>query len=303
MLLLMLVMQIDRFQKFTFTAEAGTRDYWVYVPTSYRPGSHAALIVMLHGCTQDAGDIARGTRLNERAEQEGFIVLYPEQPETMNPKKCWNWYDTNNQQRDRGEPALIHGMTRDVMAKYAVGRHRVYLAGISAGAAMATLVAVAYPETYNAIALHSGMEYRAADNVMEALAAMKDGGPDPRAQGAAALTAMGARAKVIPVLIVHGSKDTVVPPLHAAQLLVQWLVVNGAMDAPRDESSHVLEDGYRYTRAQYTNRDGRVVVESIVVAELGHAWSGGSAEGTYTDAKGPNATDEMIRFFRSASGK
>ena len=291
------------FTKHTFTSDAGARDYWLYVPSSYNESKAVPLVVMLHGCTQDANDSARGTRLNQRAEGEGFIVVYPEQPAAANPLKCWNWFDEKHQARDAGEPAIVAGIVKQIMSDKKIDSRRVFLAGISAGAAMANIVAIHYPELFAALALHSGIEYRATTSVLNARKVMNEGGPDPAEQGKAAYAAMGKSARVIPVLIMQGALDKSVPPLHTEQLRTQWLTTHGLIGAKAgDTESSKAEStaGYHYTRTTARSADKRVLVETIVVDELGHAWSGGSSEGTFTDPRGPDATDEMLRFFKAA---
>ena len=193
-------------------------------------------------------------------------------------------------------------MTEQVAREYAVDPARVHLAGISAGAGMASLVAVAYPERYASLALHSGLAWRAATDVMGALGAMAKGSADPDALGGAAHAAMGTRARLIPVLVVHGGKDAVVNPANGAHAARQWAATNAlALGLPSLRASAPAtgaEGGYGWTRTCHADPTGRCIVEEWVVAELGHAWSGGSAEGTFTDERGLDATREMVRFFR-----
>ena len=286
----------------TLAGAGAARRYALYVPAAYDPARRHMLVVLLHGCTQDPEDLARGTRIAAHAEREGFLALLPEQPASANPKKCWNWYDPAHQGRDAGEPAVVEGMTAQVMREYAVDSARVHLAGISAGAAMASLVAVAYPERYAALALHSGLAWRAAGDVMTALGVMAKGGGDADALGAAAFAAMGARARAIPVLVIHGGKDAVVNPANGREGARQW-AATGARALGVASLQPAGEDageagGYRWTRRCHADPAGRCLVEEWVVHELGHAWSGGAPEGTFTDARGPDATAEMVRFFR-----
>ena len=290
-----------RWMEHTYTNAAGSRRYKLYVPGAYDPSRRRMLVVLLHGCTQDPDDIARGTRIAGHAERDGFLALLPEQPESANPKKCWNWYDRAHQGRDAGEPSLIVGMTDEVVRAYAVDPARVHLAGISAGAGMASLVAVAYPERYASLALHSGLAWRAATDVMGALGAMAKGVSDADAQGASALEAMGARARAIPTLVVHGGKDAVVNPVNGSQSARQWAVTAArALGVPSLATRQTTgeEGGYGWTRTCHSDASGGCLVEELVVHELGHAWSGGSREGTFTDERGPEATREMVRFFR-----
>jgi poly(hydroxyalkanoate) depolymerase family esterase len=258
------------------------------------------LVVLLHGCTQDAGDFARGTRIAEHADRDGFLVLLPEQPESANAKKCWNWYDPAHQARDAGEPSLIVGMTARVAEEYAVDPARIHLAGISAGAAMASLVAVAYPERYASLALHSGLAWRAATSVVGALTAMAKGIQDADALGVVAVKAMGTRARAIPTLVLHGGKDAVVNAANGRQAARQWVVTNSralGIDSLSAERTSGRDGGYGWVRSCYRT-GGVCLVEEIVIDELGHAWSGGSREGTFTDERGLAATPELLRFFR-----
>ena len=287
---------------------AGSRTYRLYLPAGYDASHKRMLVVLLHGCTQDADNIARGTRITEHADRDGFIALLPEQPESANAKRCWNWYDPAHQSRDAGEPSIIAGMTAKVSAEYAVDPDRVHIAGISAGAAMASLVVVAYPETYASVAMHSGLPWRAATNVMGALSAMGKGIPPDEADtlGSAAAAAMGTRKRAIPALVIQGGSDKVVNPANAAGLTRQWTRMNlrampaeGPSIALRDDAERGDRsgetNGYHWTRAEFGA--GPTVVDELIVAELGHAWSGGSSTGTFTDEHGPDAMAEIIRFF------
>jgi poly(hydroxyalkanoate) depolymerase family esterase len=284
----------------SFESPAGARRYQLFVPRGYDAARRHPLVVLLHGCTQDASDLARGTRIAEHVEREQVIALLPEQPETANPKKCWNWYDAAHQARGAGEPAIIADLTDHVMREYAVDPSRVHLAGVSAGAAMASLVAVAYPERYASVALHSGLAWRPATNVMAALAAMAKGVEDADAVGMAAHAAMGDRARVVPALVIHGGRDAVVNPTNGRQAARQWVTTNaralGAALSAVDTRGET--GGYAWTRTCHSAAGGACVVEEWFVPELGHAWSGGSREGTFTDERGPDATRELLRFFR-----
>jgi poly(hydroxyalkanoate) depolymerase family esterase len=255
----------------TFSSAAGTREFVLFTPTSL-PNERAerAMVVMLHGCGQTADDMARGTRMNAAAERGRFMVLYPEQPASANPQKCWNWFLPDNVLRDKGEAALLAAMI-DSVAR-ANGVRRVSLVGMSAGAAMAANLAVAFPERYAAIALHSGIPSFAAKDVMGAINAMRQGVPDGDALGATALSAMGSRARAIPVIALHGSDDKIVSPANLEATVRQWTVVNA----------------------------GGAVVERVLLEGVGHAWSGGSAEGTFTAPDGPDATAMIVTFLRRA---
>lgn len=280
------------------STEHGQRRYKLFIPGSYNGSRALPLVVMLHGCTQDPDDIARGTRMNELAEEKSVLLAYPEQPESANPKKCWNWYDPANQKRDQGEPALIAAITRQVMQTYRVDANRVYVAGLSAGGAMAVTVALSYPDLYAAVGTHSGIAFRAATTVTEALAAMQGRSGDPAALASSAKAAMGTRARAIPGIVFQGGSDVVVNPRNAEQLISQLSAAQDRQPGQRVmpvEEKGVSTEGYHYRHV--THGKGDATVELWLIQELGHAWSGGSADGTFTDSRGPSATNEMFRFF------
>lgn len=256
------------------------RDYRLYVP----PGAGIEprpLVVMLHGCTQDAEDFARGTKMNDAAREQGFYVLYPVQPPRANPQKCWNWFKPTHQQRGRGEAGLLAGMVRDVMAAHPIDPSRVYVAGLSAGGAMAAILAQAYPDLFAAVAVHSGLPAGAARDLPSALDAMKQG--SRRAAPAAAR---------VPTIVFHGSADPTVHPANGEQVF-SALAGTGAVE------SDTVQAGAARPALRRILRDatGRVVAEHWDVQGAPHAWSGGSPAGSYTDPKGPDATREMVRFF------
>ncbi len=245
----------------------------VYRPKS-EPADRAkrALVVMLHGCTQSADDFARGTRMNAAADSLGFVVMYPEQTAAAHPLKCWNWYTPAQYERGKGEAAWLAGVIDSVARLEGVTSSRIALVGMSAGAAMAANLVVAYPERYAALAMHSGVAALAATDQASAVAAMRGGPASSDSLGVRALRAMGERARAIPVIVVHGQVDMVVAPANAAAVAEQWMAVN-AKRAP-------------------------VVLDMI--AGVGHAWSGGSADGTYTAPSGPSATKGILDFLRAA---
>ena len=288
----------------TFRNGAGERRYVLAVPDACPPPGARSLVVYLHGCTQDADDAARGTRLTEVASAHGWLVLYPEQAQESNVRKCWNWFDPDHQRREAGEPSIIADLTRQVVVDQGVNPARVFLAGVSAGAAMASLVAAAYPEVYAALALHSGLVHSAAADVMEALGVMQRGVPSPEPHALAAHEAMGARARVIPTLVLHGEADASVAPINGAQAARQWFLTNAlAVGQSMDTTSGAtdlegdVEGGYHVRRSRYLTRDGRLLSCLVMVQELGHAWSGGSPDGSYTDPRGPDATSILLDFF------
>jgi poly(hydroxyalkanoate) depolymerase family esterase len=275
-----------QFLSATFSGQAGSRPYKLYVPSGYH-GQAVPLVVMLHGCTQSPDDFAAGTRMNEAAEEHTILVAYPAQTQAANSSKCWNWFSAGDQQRDRGEPALIAGITRQVMRDYAVDPRRVYVAGLSAGAAAAAIMGETYPDLFAAIGVHSGLACGAASDMQSAFAAMRQGGP-ARARRAAA------SAQSVPAIVFHGDRDTTVHPSNGDAVISQ-----SSPDAPlrtRAQDGRT-PGGHAYTRTVHDDASGRTVLEQWVVHGAGHAWSGGNPAGSYTDPHGPDATREMLRFF------
>jgi poly(hydroxyalkanoate) depolymerase family esterase len=246
------------------------------------------LIVMLHGCTQNPDDFAAGTRMNALSDEHSCVVVYPAQPAAANLAKCWNWFNPEDQQRDHGEPAIIAGITRAVMQACRIDDRQVFIAGLSAGASMSVIMAATYPELYAAIGAHSGLPYRSATNMLSAFAAMRNG---PAA--VESLSTMG-----IPIIIFHGEDDKTVNPCNSRQLISQWLA-SRQESAPSSASTEEAGDanGHNYVRTQYRDAQGSLFAEYWRVNNLGHAWSGGSLEGSYTDANGPDASRKMLSFF------
>jgi poly(hydroxyalkanoate) depolymerase family esterase len=262
-----------RFVRRIYVNHAGTRFYKLYIPSRYR-GQALPLVVMLHGCKQSPEDFAAGTRMNERAEERGFIVAYPGQAWRANLDRCWNWFRERHQQRGAGEPALIAGITRQVIARYNVDASRVYIAGLSAGGSMAAILAATYPELYAGVGIHSGLPYASARGAASALAAMR-------------WKRLGSAARVppLPTIVFHGDADTTVHPSNGEYAL-------DGREALRESGE---AGGRAYTRTRLAN--GRPRFEHWLIHGAGHAWSGGDGAAHYADAKGPDATREMLRFF------
>jgi poly(hydroxyalkanoate) depolymerase family esterase len=267
------------------TNHAGTRAYKVYVPSRYK-GQALPLIVMLHGCKQNPNDFAAGTGMNAIAEQNNCFVVYPAQAHAANGSNCWNWFRPDDQQRDRGEPSIIADITREVIAKYYVDPNRVYVAGLSAGGAMAAIMGATYPDLYVAVGIHSGLPVGAAHDLPSAFAAMKS--------GAATKAPRNARRKPIPVIVFHGDRDKTVHPRNSEQALAQCIEQN-RLEVTVEKGN--VPHGRTYTRTVQHDCDRKAIAEQWIVHGAGHAWSGGSRNGSYTDPKGPNAAQEMLRFF------
>ena len=298
-----------RFEAGTFTAGKQSRDYKLFVPAG---SSHVArpLVVMLHGCGQNSADFAAGTRMNEHAQALGWLVLYPEQAPRSNRQRCWNWFEPGDQRRGGGEPELIAGMTRHVMAQHKVDAARIYVAGLSAGGCMAHILAREYPDLFAAVGVHSGVPHGAAHDVSSAYAAMQGpgalhpfgafgfllGSPAPRAEPA---TTAGPPT---PVIVFHGDADDTVHPSNGDKVILATLDgIDAQTAAVQATQVRVDAGGRRVTRIVHRHAEAEAsapgVAEHWLVHGAGHAWQGGSAEGTYADARGPDASREMLRFF------
>ncbi len=278
-----------------------TRRYKLYVPPD-RTGQALPLVVMLHGCSQDPDDFAAGTAMNEQARALGFYVLYPKQSLDANPSRCWNWFNHHHQQRGRGEPAFLADLTHAVIAQHDIDPRRVYIAGLSAGGAMAAIVASTYPEIFAAVGVHSGLPRGIASNVLEALKVMKNGiaGPGlPVNANSIGFTsaAAAARARItVPTIVFHGDMDRTVHPRNGEQVIAAVLgTVRAAGDGTVEQGD--TAQGRSYTRTTHRDEDGQVVAEHWLLHDAGHAWSGGQEAGSYTDPSGPDASREMLRFF------
>lgn len=298
-----------RFLSGSVTNSAGTRRYRLYVPSSYAQ-QPVPLIVMLHGCQQNPEDFAAGTGMNALAEGHDCLVVYPEQVASANGSNCWNWFQPGDQQRERGEPAIIAGITRQIMRDYRVDPDRVYIAGLSAGGAMAVVMAANYPDLYAAIGVHSGLPYGMAHDVPSAFALMSGatmahgGLPAGSLPGGlhlpghlpsqAASKTPSPLPQQVPIIVFHGDRDTTVHPSNGVQALAQCVTSHKA-DAKSETQAGA--QGRRYTRTLHRDAAGKVVGEHWVVHGAAHAWSGGHLAGSFTDPKGPSASREMLRFF------
>jgi poly(hydroxyalkanoate) depolymerase family esterase len=283
------VPSVGTFVAKSFSNEAGSRAYKLYVPSRYAEEPRP-LIVMLHGCTQSPDDFAAGTRMNFAAEENTCFVVYPEQAVSANSSKCWNWFKSGDQQRGRGEPALIAGITRQVMTDCNIDPRRIYIAGLSAGGATAAIVGEAYPDLYAAVGVHSGLACGVARDLPSAFAAMRGQHPVPGPK----VAGQAGELIHVPTIVFHGDRDATVHPRNGVEVIAragaggefQTVVERGSVTA-----------GHTYTRSVQSDANGRGLIEEWVIHGADHAWSGGSPSGSFTDPKGPDATKEMLRFF------
>lgn len=291
---------------------AGTlHHYRLYVPPGATPQQPMALVLMLHGCTQNPDDFAIGTGMNLAAAQANALVLYPAQPRSANVNACWNWFEPHHQRRGAGEPALLVAMVRDVAQRHSVDAQRVYVAGLSAGGAMAAVLGREYPDVFAAVGVHSGLQAGAAHNLMAALSAMSTGTRPTVVPAHAAPNP----TSYPPLIVFHGDADTTVHAKNGEQLVDAALqaLAGSAASVQRHSIPGQSVAGQRYTRTVYRHRsasgasspgadtgadtDADVVAEHWVLHGAGHAWSGGHAPGSHTDPRGISATQEMLRFF------
>ena len=295
------------FTKKTFLFDGEHYPYRLYIPAmpitpevARASSAQAAmpLIVLLHGCKQDAQDFAHGTAMNALAEQHGFMVLYPEQISKANSQMCWNWFEPDHQQLGRGEPGMIAALTQYVIASYQAGDgdsdsvlavadpSRVYIAGLSAGGAMAAVVAGLYPDVFVALGVHSGLPAGAAQNLLSALAAMR-------------LGAKGEGVSALPTIVFHGCADKTVHPDNGENISDAAVAAFTASGQSLARKSISVGDGKEQNtkRITYRGDDGLSYVEHWQINEGPHAWSGGDAKGSYTDPDGPSASEAMLAFF------
>ncbi|MCP1677070.1 poly(hydroxyalkanoate) depolymerase family esterase [Natronocella acetinitrilica] len=293
-----------RFLARTFSNKGGSLNYKLYVPTAYRE-QPLPLVIMLHGCTQSPDDFAAGTRMNHLAETTPCLVAYPAQNQSANISRCWNWFKPSDQQRDQGEPAVIAGITREIARVYAVDSRRIYVAGLSSGGSMAAIMGATYPDLFAAVGIHSGPDYSNAHDLPSAFAAMHGSTVTfGLRQGATSRTARPGRP-FVPNIMFHGDQDHTVRPGESDTVSEHWGThrssghsengADAALDVRRQHGQ--VPNGHTYTQSSFRDPAGKVMAEHWLIHGAGHAWSGGSASGTYTDGRGPDASAEMLRFF------
>ena len=286
----------------SYTNDSGTRSFKLYVPggADEHTDKTLPLIVMLHGCTQNPDDFAAGTGMNALAESGKFFVVYPEQAGSANMQRCWNWFQAGDQRRDRGEPSIIADITREILTTQPIDPRRVYVAGMSAGGAMAAIMAATYPDLYAAAGVHSGLAYGAAHDMPSAFRAMKQGAPDAAAGIPNGLHYPAAKdlTRPVPTIVFHGDRDNTVDRRNGEQVLRQWSGADAAEVKGRAKVRQGQVNGGRaYTHSVFLDADGNPVAERWIVHGAGHAWSGGDPRGSFTDPQGPDASAEMVRFF------
>jgi poly(hydroxyalkanoate) depolymerase family esterase len=279
-----------QFMEATYSNPAGTRAYKLYIPSGYH-GQPLPLVVMLHGCTQSPDDFAAGTRMNLIAEEQTCLVVYPAQPIEANAAKCWNWFRPSDQRRGQGEPSLIAGITHQVMRDYSVDPQRVYIGGLSAGGAAAAVMGATYPDVYAAIGVHSGLACGAAIDIPSAFAAMRQG--ESSASMSDDISAVLGHGWDVPTIVFHGDQDNTVHPRNGDHVIAQRRTAKLQKKIHRSRAP----GGHAYTRTIHTDASGRAMFEHWEIHGAGHAWSGGSSAGSYTDPRGPDAAREMLRFF------
>jgi len=298
----------------TARAAGGSRNFKLWMPGTPEEGRAWPLVMLLHGCTHDAEAMAEISGMNEVAEANRFLVVYPEQSRLANLLKCWNWFDPKHQARDAGEPSILAATVEQVRATHRIDPERVYVAGVSAGGAMAAVLGATYPDVFAAVAVVAGTEFKAATSASEGLGVMARGGPDPLQQGQLAFEAMRSglarkKRRRMPVIVFQGAADDRVNPVNAEQAIAQWGKTNACLAAENSESGFALTEkviagrvpeGYAYRRHIYAEADARVLMEKWLVEGLGHAWPGSPKASKYGDPKGPNASAEIWRFFCEA---
>lgn len=288
---------------------SGSRFYQVWIPDGYTPGQPMPMVVALHGCLENPDQFAELTRLNQKADSEGFIVLYPNQASYANASQCWNWMLTQNQRRDSGEPGMIKGMMDWVRANYSVDARRMYVGGISAGGGMTAVMLACYPELFAAGAVHAGVMYKAATTLSGGVYAMQNGSIySPDSRGYDAWSCGGKRRLTTPLIVFHGTSDGTVDPNNGSQVVQQFLQTSDYGDDGSNNNSvgpwatsswgGQVPGGRSYTVRDY-HYDGQLLVRKYEIHGMDHAWSGGNPAQLFADAAGPDSTSLMWNFFRS----
>ena len=281
-----------QFRRDTFNCPAGSRTYRTYIPASAAEGV-TGVVMMLHGCTQTPEDFAAGTGMNALAELHRFVVVYPAQSRGDNAQSCWNWFSRGDQRRGRGEPAILAGIATLVSGEHQVGPDRTFVAGLSAGAAMAVILGETYGDVFAAVGAQSGLPVGAAKDVASAFSAMAGNALDVTSHPVATGTCR--------TIVFHGTADATVHPSNGAAIAKR--AVNAGTRQSIEASTKGEAGGRRFIRTITSDLKGQPIVEHWSIVGQGHAWSGGQAAGSYTDTKGPDTSAEMIRFFFNSPDK
>jgi len=289
-----------------------TPDYLVYVPLGHSRLRRAPLIVLCHGCRQTPEDIAGLTRITEHADRSGSLVLLPRQVDGANAYRCWNWFEANTS-HGGGEAAIVAAQIVAVRRRYRARRERVFVVGLSAGAALAAVLGLRYPRLIRGVVAHSGLACGAASSPATALTVMRHGPDNDVARVAdSARAADGDPPDTVPLLVIQGDRDDVVDPINGVALVDQYLRFNAhaagrdgyrpaAALPPADAMAHEAENDARHgTRTDDWIAGGRIVVRHVTVEGLGHAWSGGNGDYAFADSRGPDALELFARFADAA---
>ncbi|KIQ97000.1 PHB depolymerase family esterase [Lysobacter sp. A03] len=281
----------------SYTNAAGTRAYKLYIPVDLDPAAPAPLLMMLHGCTQDPDDFATGTRMNSLADENGVLVAYPAQTARANGSNCWNWFRSQDQARGAGEPSILAGIVADIAEDHRIDETRVYVAGLSAGAAMAVILGRTYSDVFAGVGVHSGLPFGAATDMPGAFAAMQGRATTRSAAADASSSATRRANRIVPTIVFHGDADRTVNSGNGRAIVDDILESPQAPAQLTVDSTEATAGGRAYTRQTYADDSGTPIVELWELHGAGHAWSGGNPAGSFADAGGPDASAEMLRFF------
>jgi poly(hydroxyalkanoate) depolymerase family esterase len=290
----------------SYSNEYGKLDYLVYTPAAYDGAEEIPMLLMLHGCTQTPQTIETASGMTQIADANNFVLVYPQQNANASPHRCWNWYHPQNQTRETGEPSLLMGIVNQVQENYAVDAGRIYVTGLSSGGAMTSILASCFPDVFAAAAVHSGMAYKSANSVIQAIIAPFRGNQTPpNLAGEAAYACSGTQGQTIPTLIMHGTVDSVVFPINADHTLIEMAQLNDLQDDGQDNDSvrpeptnvqrQQVEGGHAYTVEDYVY-DGELLLQTYRVENMGHTWAGGTGIFPQSDPKAPNASQIFWDF-------
>jgi poly(hydroxyalkanoate) depolymerase family esterase len=293
----------------SYSNEYGRREYLFYAPANLDQGTAAPLLVFLHGCTQTPQLLEAASGMKNVADEQGFMIVYPQQDFNSSPHRCWNWYAKEHQHRDTGEPSLIVGIVNQIKQEHNVDASRIYIAGISSGGAMTSIIANCYPDVFAAAAIHSGMAYEASTNIPEAIFAPLSGSKTPPVQaGFDAYQCAGEARRPSPIMVIHGTVDNVVLKINGDNTIEQFAQMNDLADdgtdndsvvaKPTSSQTHQVPDGYTYTVNDY-EYGGKLLMQQYVIDGMNHLWSGGTGIFPLSDPKAPDASRFIWEFFHN----